>query len=47
VLAYLLSQPFVTVPIVGCRTLGQLVDSLAAADLRLSSEELAAIDGAR
>jgi aryl-alcohol dehydrogenase-like predicted oxidoreductase len=36
VLGYLLSQPFVTVPIVGCRTLGQLADSLQAAEVSLA-----------
>lgn len=39
-LGYLLSQPFVTIPIVGCRSLGQLADSLSAAEVRLSTEQL-------
>jgi aryl-alcohol dehydrogenase-like predicted oxidoreductase len=39
-LGCLLSQPFITVPIVGCRTLEQLRDSVSAADVRLSSEDL-------
>ena len=46
VLGYLLSQPFVTVPIVGCRTEAQLEDSLAAADVRLTPAQLEAIDDA-
>lgn len=36
VLGYLQSQPFVTVPIVGCRTTAQLRDSLSAADVTLT-----------
>jgi aryl-alcohol dehydrogenase-like predicted oxidoreductase len=40
VLAYLQSQPFVTVPVVGCRTLGQLNDSLGAADTVLSEDQI-------
>ena len=40
VLAYLSSQPFVTVPVVGCRTLEQLNDSLTAADTVLSAEQI-------
>lgn len=40
VLGYLTGQPFATFPIVGCRTLAQLRDSLTAADIRLSPEHL-------
>jgi aryl-alcohol dehydrogenase-like predicted oxidoreductase len=40
VLGYLQSQPFVTIPIVGCRTLDQLNDSLQAADIRLTPDQL-------
>jgi aryl-alcohol dehydrogenase-like predicted oxidoreductase len=40
VLGYLQSQPFVTVPIVGCRTLDQLHDSLAGDGVRLTPEQL-------
>ena len=40
VLGYVLSQPFVTVPIVGCKTMAQLDDSLSAAEVRLSSEQI-------
>jgi len=47
VLGYLLSQPFVTVPVVGCRTLDQLADSMSACDVRLTPTELAAIDAAK
>jgi aryl-alcohol dehydrogenase-like predicted oxidoreductase len=39
-LAYLLSQPFVTVPIVGCRNTEQLRASLHALDVRLSADEV-------
>jgi aryl-alcohol dehydrogenase-like predicted oxidoreductase len=40
VLGYLLSQPFTTVPIVGCRTVEQLRDSLTAADVRLDADQV-------
>ena len=40
VLAYLTSQPFPTIPIIGPRSLAHLRDSLAAADLRLAPESL-------
>jgi aryl-alcohol dehydrogenase-like predicted oxidoreductase len=40
-LSYLISQRFVTIPIIGCRTLGQLRDSMAATNLVLTSEDLA------
>ncbi len=43
-LAWVLSRPFVTTVITGARTVEQLEDNLAAADLRLSSEELARLD---
>ncbi len=42
-LGYLLSQPFPTFPIVGCRTLDYLRDSLTAADVRLSKDDLAGL----
>ncbi len=41
VLAYLTSQPFPAFPIIGCRTLDQLRDSLTAADVTLSPEQVA------
>jgi aryl-alcohol dehydrogenase-like predicted oxidoreductase len=40
VLGYLLSQPFTTIPIIGPRTLVQLEDSLSAAGVRLSNDQL-------
>jgi aryl-alcohol dehydrogenase-like predicted oxidoreductase len=40
VLGYLRAQPFVTIPIIGPRTLEQLRDSLAAADVQLTAEQL-------
>jgi aryl-alcohol dehydrogenase-like predicted oxidoreductase len=40
VLSYLTSQPFVTIPIAGCRTLDQLKDSVTAVDLGLTPEDL-------
>jgi aryl-alcohol dehydrogenase-like predicted oxidoreductase len=42
--AWLLHQPAVTAPIVGPRTLGQLEDAVAATDIRLDTETLAALD---
>ena len=47
VLGYLLSQPFVTVPVVGCRTVDQLVSTMTASDIRLDAADLATIDAAR
>ena len=38
-LAWLLSNPIITSPIIGSRTLAQLADNLGAIDLRLSKEE--------
>jgi aryl-alcohol dehydrogenase-like predicted oxidoreductase len=40
VLGYLQAQPFTTVPIVGCRTVEQLTDSLTAAEVRLEPEQV-------
>jgi len=37
-LSYLISQPFTTIPIVGCRTVEQLTDSLKAGDLVLDPD---------
>jgi aryl-alcohol dehydrogenase-like predicted oxidoreductase len=45
VLGYLLSQPFTTIPIVGCRTLAQLQDSLTAAEVKLESDQVAYLEG--
>lgn len=39
-LAYLLCQPIVTMPVIGCRTLEQLQDSVRASEIRLSPEEV-------
>jgi aryl-alcohol dehydrogenase-like predicted oxidoreductase len=39
-LAWLLSQPVITAPIIGANTVEQLAESLGAAGVRLSSEEL-------
>lgn len=44
VLGYLRGQPFLTIPIVGCRTLAQLEDSCQAADVVLSQAQLAFLD---
>lgn len=44
VLGYLLSQPFVTIPIVGPRTVAQLEDSLSAADVRLTKRQVGYLD---
>lgn len=45
-LAWLLSDPLITSPIIGPRSLEQLQDNLGAAGLRLSAEEKAALDEA-
>jgi len=45
-LAWVLAQPGITSAIVGASSLEQLDDNLAAADLELTAEELAALDGA-
>ena len=43
-LAYLLHKPHVTSVIIGAKTGEQLTDNLAATDLRLSGEEMSALD---
>ena len=43
VLAYLLSQPFPVFPILGCKTLDQLRDSLSAHDKRLTPAQVAEV----
>jgi aryl-alcohol dehydrogenase-like predicted oxidoreductase len=43
-LAWLLAQPVVTSVIIGAKTVAQLDDNLAAADLRLSAEEMKRLD---
>ncbi len=45
-LSYLLSQPFVTIPVVGCKTIEQLKSSLKALDVVLSREELVELEAA-
>ena len=40
VLGYLISQPFVTIPVVGCRTKKHLEDSLKASDLKFSKSTM-------
>ncbi len=42
-LAWLLTQPAMTAPIIGANSVAQLHDSLAAADLTLSTEQVAAL----
>jgi aryl-alcohol dehydrogenase-like predicted oxidoreductase len=38
-LAYLMQQPFTTIPIVGCKNRAQLEDSLSAIGVALSTED--------
>lgn len=45
-LGWLLNQPVITCPIIGPRTLDQLEDNLGAVDLRLSPDEVKALDQA-
>ena len=45
-LAYVLAKPFVTSVIIGAKRLDQLHDNLAAADLKLSPEEMKQLDDA-
>lgn len=44
VLGYLLAQPFPTIPVVGCKRIDQLDDSLTALDLTLTPDDLAALE---
>lgn len=44
VMAYLLSQPFVTVPVVGCKTQAHLRDTVAAAKARLDPLQIAFLE---
>ena len=39
-LAWLLAQPGMTAPIIGANSVGQLQDSLAASDLKMSADSL-------
>lgn len=43
-LAYVLAKPFVMSAIIGAKTLAQLDDNLAAADIRLTAEEMERLD---
>lgn len=45
VLAYLLAQPVPTIPVVGCRTVAQLTDTLRAVNVHLSTEEVLSLTG--
>ena len=45
VLGHLISQPFVTIPIVGCRSVAQVEDSMRAGDVKLTSEQVAWLAG--
>ncbi len=44
-LAYVLAQPFPSVPLIGPRTLDELEDSLQALDIALSPDDIAWLDG--
>ncbi|MBV9353923.1 MAG: aldo/keto reductase [Chloroflexi bacterium] len=46
VLGYLRSQPFTTIPIVGCQNPDQVRDSMSAADVLLTPAQLASIESA-
>lgn len=45
VLGYLLSQPFPTIPIVGCKTEAHLADSLSAVDVHLTPQQRLFLEG--
>ncbi len=44
VLGYLMAQPFPTLPVFACRTMAQLEDTLAAADVMLTPEQVAYLE---
>jgi aryl-alcohol dehydrogenase-like predicted oxidoreductase len=44
-LGYLVSQPFTTIPIVGCHTHEQLADSLSAAEVKLTPDQVSFLEG--
>ena len=46
-LAYVLTQPFPVIPLIGPRTLQELDDSLEALDIRLSPEQVRWLEGPR
>ena len=43
-LAFVLAQPFPSIPLIGPRTLGELDDSLKAFDIKLTPEQVAWLD---
>jgi aryl-alcohol dehydrogenase-like predicted oxidoreductase len=43
-LAWMMSKPFVTAPIIGATKLGHLEDAIAAVDVRLSDDEIARLE---
>ena len=43
-LAYVLAQPFPSVPLIGPRTLAELDDSLLAVDIKLTPEQVTWLD---
>lgn len=45
VLGYLLSQPFVTIPIVGCQSVRQVADSMTALTVQLTPDQVHHING--
>lgn len=45
-LAYLMAQPFPTFPVIGCRSLEQLKDSMGALEVQLEQEEVRWLEGA-
>ena len=44
-LAYLMAQPFPTIPIVGCRRMDQMMDSIGATDVNLTDEQVEFLKG--
>ena len=44
-LAYVLAQPFPSIPLIGPRTLGELEDSMRAFDIKLTPEDLRWLEG--
>ncbi len=44
-LAYVLAQPFPSVPLIGPRTLGELDDSLKAFDIQLTPQQVCWLEG--
>jgi aryl-alcohol dehydrogenase-like predicted oxidoreductase len=44
-LAYVLAQPFPSIPLIGPRTLGELEDSMQAFDIKLTADDLRWLEG--